>query len=94
MEFRQNLQIPHPHLCSADDLARDHPAGGHLAPSIPSADRPLSGSLARCRSPGEGPLTELTAATQPWWRLPLFMPRSGRSPLPARRSQEGGERRS
>ena len=35
--------------------------------------------LARCRRRGEGPVTEPTTPTQPWWRQPLFMPQIGPS---------------
>ena len=40
--------------------------------------------------PDEGRLTEPTAATQSWPRLPLFMPHLRHSPAAARPSQVGG----
>ena len=41
--------------------------------------------------PGEGLLTEPTAATQPWRRLPLFMPHTCRSQYASGPAQLGGD---
>src|SRR5215471_3336802 len=73
---------------------------GRLFPATPETP-PLatnyreSGLVLRRVSPvavrhGEGSLTEPTAATQPWWRLPLFMPLCGPRCSP-RRSLAAGD---
>jgi hypothetical protein len=41
--------------------------------------------------PGEGPLTEPTAASQPLERLPLFMPHTCSSQCPSGSAQLGGQ---
>ena len=75
--YRRHLMV-RPPVPVRDLAASQHMAGLASDPALrsyPWEGRRLTRSPAAVR-PDEGPLIEPTAATRPWRRLPLFMPRS------------------